>query len=147
MSVTASLQSHHLHCDTLFAQAERTAAQGDWNACAASFREFAMQMERHFRTEEDVLFPAFEAATGMQGGPTQMMRMEHGQMRGLLAQMDVTLAVRDAEGFGGSAETLLILMHQHNIKEENILYLLCDRTLEGALGRAVAAGLEGTWAG
>jgi hemerythrin-like domain-containing protein len=66
------------------------------------------------------------------------MRMEHGQMRGLLVQMAANLAVRDAEDFGGNAETLLILMQQHNIKEENILYPLCDRTLGTAVGETVA---------
>lgn len=37
-----------------------------------------------------MLFPAFEAATGMTGGgPTQVMRMEHQQMRGAPTQMAV----------------------------------------------------------
>ena len=146
MSVTAPLQTQHHRCDALFAQAERAAAQGDWGSCARDFADFAAELKRHFRTEEEILFPAFEAATGMQGGPTQMMRMEHGQMRGLLAQMDVTLAVRDAEGFGGSAETLLILMQQHNMKEENILYPMCDQALGGdaeRVGNEVGAVLQG----
>jgi hemerythrin-like domain-containing protein len=138
MSVTAPLQDHHHQCDTLFARAEHTAEQGDWGACSSAFGEFAMQMERHFQIEEGVLFPAFEAATGIRSGPTEMMRMEHGQMRGLLVQMAANLAVRDAEDFGGNAETLLILMQQHNIKEENILYPLCDRTLGTAVGETVA---------
>lgn len=137
MSLTAPLQRHHQQCDTLFARAEHAAEQGDWTACAAAFEDFAAQIERHFGTEEDVLFPAFETATGMRNGPTQMMRMEHGQMRGLIGQMRATLAARDAEGFGGGAETLLILMQQHNIKEENILYPLCDRALDEAIGQSV----------
>jgi iron-sulfur cluster repair protein YtfE (RIC family) len=143
MPLTAPLQAHHHRCDALFAAAERAAEQGDWGTCARDFAAFSAELKQHFRTEEEILFPAFEAATGMPEGPTRVMRMEHNQMRGLLAQMDVTLSVRDAEGFGGSAETLLILMQQHNMKEENILYPLCDRTLGEAGTAALAAALEG----
>lgn len=142
MTVTAPLQDHHRQCDTLFAQAEHAAGRGDWNTCAAAFAAFAAELERHFQTEEDILFPAFEAATGMQGGPTRMMRMEHGQMRGLLVKLAANLAVGDAEDFGGNAETLLILMQQHNIKEENILYPMCDRSLDATTGDSVAARME-----
>ncbi len=144
MTVTAALQHHHRHCDSLFAEAERTAAQGEWESCAAAFGEFATQLEQHFRTEEEILFPAFEAATGMMQGPTQVMRMEHAQMRSLLERLQGTLATRDADGFGGDAETLLILMQQHNMKEESILYPRCDSTLDDATGQAIAAAVEAT---
>lgn len=142
MSLTAPLQRHHQQCDALFARAEHAAEQGDWNACATAFEDFAAQMERHFGTEEEILFPAFETATGVHSGPTQMMRMEHGQMRGLIGQMRAALAARDKEGFGGGAETLLILMQQHNIKEENILYPLCDRALDEAIGQSIGQSVH-----
>ena len=79
-----------------------------------------------------MLFPAFEAATGMSGGPTQIMRMEHAQMRDLLAQMDAALQQKNRDAFAGIADTLLIMMQQHNMKEENILYPMCDNSLAGA---------------
>lgn len=87
-----------------------------------------------------MLFPAFENATGMRQGPTQVMRMEHGQMRALVGQMEAALAARDGEGYAGAAETLLILMQQHNMKEENILYPMCDQSLAGQV-EAIAAEL------
>ncbi len=59
------------------------------------------------------------------------MRMEHAQMRSLLDQMDAAMAVRDAVGLSGTAETLLIMMQQHNLKEQHILYPMCDRALAG----------------
>ena len=41
----------------------------------------------HFAMEEEVMFPAFEARTGMTQGPTAVMRSEHRQMTDLLNRM------------------------------------------------------------
>jgi hemerythrin-like domain-containing protein len=140
MSTTEVLHNHHKHCDELFADAEAAGLHGDWGASAASFTRLRDELEAHFATEEQVLFPAFEAATGMSGGPTQMMRFEHAQMRELIEQMQAALDRRGRDAFAGAAETLLVLMQQHNMKEENILYPMCDRTLEATVD--VAAGLR-----
>lgn len=129
MSITAPLFQHHKHCDELFATAEEACTKGDWAAGETAFTLLADQLETHFSSEEQLLFPAFEAATGMTSGPTEIMRGEHRQMRDLLAQMKAALACRDGDAFGGGAETLLILMQQHNMKEENILYPMCDKVL------------------
>ncbi|MBP9218514.1 MAG: hemerythrin domain-containing protein [Sterolibacterium sp.] len=134
------LPPHHHHCDNLFSAAEEAAQKGDWPSCETHQRQFAGQLEAHLTAEEEVLFPAFENATGMRQGPTQVMRMEHGQMRALVGQMEAALAARDGEGYAGAAETLLILMQQHNMKEENILYPMCDQSLAGQV-EAIAAEL------
>ena len=126
---TKILPDHHKHCDELFVAAEDAAARADWSAATAAFDRFRAQMDAHFEAEETVLFPGFEAATGMSDGPTQMMRFEHEQMRSLLAQLAQTCAARDREGYAGVAETLLMLLQQHNMKEENILYPMCDQAL------------------
>jgi iron-sulfur cluster repair protein YtfE (RIC family) len=130
-ALTEPLQLHHKHCDDLFADAEAAAAAADWTQCQGVLTRFRGEIETHFRTEEEVLFPAFESATGMSGGPTQMMRIEHAQMRELIAQMQTALTAHDADAFAGTAETLLVFMQQHNMKEENILYPMCNRSLAG----------------
>lgn len=140
-SLTQPMHDHHKHCDELFADAESAAHDGDWAGCAKAFGGFRGEIEAHFATEEQVLFPAFESSTGMSAGPTQVMRMEHSQMRELLGQIGNALADKDADGFAGAAETLLVLMQQHNMKEENILYPMCDRSLQGA-GVDVAQSLK-----
>ena len=129
MSITTPLFQHHKHCDEIFADAEEACGGGDWAAGAEAFEVFRGQLETHFASEEELLFPAFEAATGMTSGPTEVMRGEHRQMRDLLAQMQAAVEARDNDAFGGAAETLLILMQQHNMKEENILYPMCDNAL------------------
>lgn len=140
MILTEPLRHHHRHCDELFVDAEAAANAGDWSRCAEVFGRFSTELERHFTTEEQILFPAFENATGMTGGPTQVMRMEHGQMRGLLEQMAEASQSRQSEQFCGAGETLLILMQQHNFKEENILYPMCDQRLSGSEGLAEQLG-------
>jgi iron-sulfur cluster repair protein YtfE (RIC family) len=132
MCPTRPLPLHHKHCDDLFAAAEAAAHKGHWVDCKVAFQRFRHEMNAHFATEEDVLFPAFERASGMTGGPTQMMRFEHAQMRDLLAALATSVVAADANGFCGTAETLLIMMQQHNMKEESILYPMCDRVLAGA---------------
>ncbi len=145
MSTTQPLFQHHKHCDEIFADAEEACAKGNWSAGEKAFAEFAGQLETHFLSEEEVLFPAFESATGMTSGPTEVMRGEHRQMRDLLAQMKVSLDNRDDDGFSGNAETLLIMMQQHNMKEENILYPMCDNALGGSdVGTSIASRLAGS---
>jgi iron-sulfur cluster repair protein YtfE (RIC family) len=142
--ITSALHNHHKLCDEDFADAEDAARKGDWAACAATYGKFRTELLAHFSVEEEVLFPAFEQRTGMAGGPTQVMRGEHVQMRDLIGQMDEALAQKNADGFGGAAETLLIMMQQHNMKEENILYPMIDQAMgqDGELSSRIAAGLN-----
>ena len=143
MSITSPLFQHHKHCDEIFADAEEACGNGDWTAGAAAFELFRAQLETHFASEEELLFPAFEAATGMTSGPTEVMRGEHRQMRDLLAQMQGAVESSDSDTFGGAAETLLILMQQHNMKEENILYPMCDNALGSSdVGASLAERLK-----
>ena len=142
---TQILPDHHRHCDDLFVAAEEFAQRGDWAAAAPAFARFSDQMKAHFEAEEGLLFPAFEAATGMSAGPTQMMRHEHEQMRALLSQLEAACTAHDGEAYAGVAETLLMLMQQHNMKEENILYPMCDQALGAEaerLGAKMGAMLE-----
>jgi iron-sulfur cluster repair protein YtfE (RIC family) len=130
-NISEFMELDHKRCDEEFAAAEDAVLRRDWSVAAGALATFVDDLESHFRAEEEVLFPAYESTTGMTGGPTQVMRMEHEQMRGLVRQMKEGVAARDGNAFGGSAETLLILMQQHNMKEENMLYPMCDQALGG----------------
>ena len=135
----------HRRCDDVFAEVEQAVADGDWTTAGASFARFHESVLQHFAAEESLLFPAFERRTGMSMGPTQVMRSEHVQMRELMQSAAAALAAQDADTYAGDAETLLIMMQQHNMKEENILYPMCDRALGAeaeAFGEKLAACLE-----
>ncbi len=143
---THYLGDDHTHCDDLFAAAENAVAEKHWDDARTQFQTFHAAMRRHFAMEEDVLFPAFEARTGMVGGPTYIMRGEHEQMLGLMDNMRAALAREDYHAYMSLSETLLMLMRQHNMKEENILYPMADQALaaerDGLL--ATMSGLEHT---
>ena len=128
-SIETFMAQDHKDCDERFARAESAAARGDWASAAAEFDAFRKAMERHFEMEEGVLFSAFEDRTGMSGGPTMVMRAEHEQMRGVLAMLGEAVAARDTDEYLGQAETLNVLMQQHNIKEEQVLYRMMDEHL------------------
>lgn len=128
-TIRTFMAEDHRHCDDLFAEAEQAVAKKDIAAARAAFEHFRDATLAHFESEEKTLFPSFEAKTGMTMGPTQMMRMEHVQMRGLLEEAGQALADGDADAYLGHADTLLIMMQQHNLKEENVLYPMCDQHL------------------
>lgn len=123
------LAPDHRRCDDYFSAAEEAALHGEWEAAATQFNQFLIAMQHHFVKEETVLFPAFEQCTHLTGGPTGVMRMEHTQMRELFQDLQQALASHDANAYAGAAETLLILMQQHNLKEEQMLYRMCDQML------------------
>lgn len=127
--ITRRLSDDHNHCDDLFAAAESAVGKRHWDAAERLFAVFRNALARHFAAEEEVLFPAFESRTGMLAGPTQVMRSEHRQMTDLVERMAEAIARRDEAAYLGESETLLMLMRQHNLKEEQILYPMADRAL------------------
>lgn len=140
MSIADYMARDHRECDEAFARAEDAAASGDWAAAQKAFEAFHGAMERHLTLEEERLFPAFEEVTGMSGaGPTQMMRIEHEQMRRLFEEMKQAAAARAGAQYLGLSETLLILMQQHNLKEESMMYPMLDQALGARAGELLPA--------
>ncbi len=119
----------HKECDEVFARAEEAVGEADWARAQAEFDAFTHRMDRHFDMEGNLLFPEFEKKTGHAGGPTQVRRMEHDQMRVVMHEMRPALESKDAEQSLGLSETFLVLMQQHNFKEEGILYSMIDQVL------------------
>jgi hemerythrin-like domain-containing protein len=122
----------HRTCDRYFAEAEAAVADEAWSSAEDAWSHFSRLLDKHFtRFEEELLFPVFEEVNGSDG-PTQVMRMEHAQMRALMGQMCSVLSARDRQTFLGLAETLMLLMQQHNMKEEQILYPMMDQSIANA---------------
>jgi hemerythrin-like domain-containing protein len=132
-TIRSFMTDDHRRCDDLFAEAEQALGKGNLEAARAAFGHFRTATLAHFESEEKTLFPSFEAKTGMSMGPTQVMRMEHEQMRALFDDAANALQAGDSDEYVGIAETLLIMMQQHNMKEENVLYPMCDQHLSGDL--------------
>lgn len=143
-SISDTFTRHHQQCDDAYLIAEEAVGKKQWPQAGAGLSTFVEAMRVHFHTEETQLFPAFEEATGMVGGPTAVMRMEHEQLRALLQDLTGAVERKDAEGFAGAGQTLLVLLQQHNLKEENMLYPMCDRAVGGdaALLDRLVTGLK-----
>ncbi|MBI2276100.1 MAG: hemerythrin domain-containing protein [Dechloromonas sp.] len=137
-TIRSFMTNDHRHCDDLFAEAEQAMAKNNLDAARAAFGHFRTAILAHFDCEEKTLFPTFEAKTGMSMGPTQVMRLEHAQMRSLLDDAADALNAGQADDYLGQADTLLIMMQQHNMKEESILYPMCDQHLVAELPQVLA---------
>ncbi|MCK9453970.1 MAG: hemerythrin domain-containing protein [Sulfurimonas sp.] len=135
-SIKEYLSTDHGRCDELFASME-DAVTKDIQSAKEAYEEFANATERHFQMEERVMFLEFEQKTGMTQGPTAMMRHEHAQMRNLISDMGEAIDDKDKDKFFGSSETLMILMQQHNMKEEQMLYTMAQQHLSADSERIV----------
>jgi len=131
------LTTDHRRCDEIFASMEEKASKS-LNDAKEMTQEFIQATERHFQMEERVMFLEFEQKTGMTQGPTAMMRQEHAQMRALMSDLLGAIEADNKDKFFGLTETLMILMQQHNMKEEQMLYTMAQQHLSADSDRIVA---------
>lgn len=132
----------HLECDEQLNRCEAALHKADMAAAARNFSLFSQQLDSHFVLEEECLFPALEKATGMLHGPTVVMRAEHAEIRNLRDEANTAIAAGQVEQALAVLDTLNVLIQQHNIKEENILYPMCGGSipeLETVLGMNVGS--------
>lgn len=128
-TISSFLTQDHRACDEEFASMENEVASENWEEANTKLIKFSNDLLHHFDMEEKVMFSAFESKTGMTQGPTAMMRMEHEQMRGLLEDLKNDVNSTDKNHFFGVSESLMMLMQQHNMKEEQMLYAMADAHL------------------
>lgn len=129
-SIVQIMESQHKHCDSTYVRAENFLSEGKNDLGNELVRSFIWNLELHFAKEETILFPAFEEKTGMTSGPTQVMRVEHEQIRGVLKEVSDCLKEGNLKRIFDLSEAMLILIAQHNSKEENILYPSADQYLD-----------------
>ncbi|MCC7540238.1 MAG: hemerythrin domain-containing protein [Deltaproteobacteria bacterium] len=146
-SVFGILEDDHRRLDAMAAEMIVKGAEDPAVALTLG-HDFVYGLRRHIRIEEELLFPIFDARSGMQGqGPTQVMRAEHRMIERELdrivkgveahargdagAWRDVVEAVGEMEGVLGP----------HNMKEERILYPMIDRFVAGPEQAEVLARL------
>ena len=128
--LTDALTTEHRRCDAIFVEAEEAVSKGDWDKASVLFKEFDEAIEQHFLMEETILFPAYSAKTNLRS-VTDALMQEHMQMRIMIYEAGEDIKAKNQEQFLGKAETLLILMQQHNRKEERKMYTMADSSLRG----------------
>ena len=142
-SVNEALSWDHDRLDDLESRAFKAREAGDFAEAKALYTVFSFGLRRHIRFEEELLFPAFEAKAGFptEMGPTAVMRDEH---REILECLD-----RIEQAIGDGAIPLESLRHglhlvlgNHNLKEENIVYPMTDQALGEQEGDALVARIQ-----
>jgi len=131
-SITSFMTDDHRACDDVFVDFENMIADQNWETLKNSWAVFSNKLLNHFEMEETVLFPAFESATGMTNGPTAVMRSEHQQMRNLCLEIEQAVTSQNEDQCQGIADTLMIMIQQHNMKEEQMLYPMTDQHTNAA---------------
>lgn len=125
-------EQDHRDCDARWADVEELLDTEDIEAARPAWRRYLAGMQRHIAMEEEVLFPAFEEASGIfDAGPTAVMRLEHEQIRTLLGEIDETIESGDYERALEVGDTLLMLTQAHSAKEEEVLYPVAANLLSG----------------
>ncbi len=141
-SITATFTDNHRHCDHLFADAEALLSRHQREQASTRFTEFQQALLHHFTLEEQQLFPQLEQQIGSSNGPTSVMRSEHEQLRRLVAELLQSLEADNEQRALGLCETLMMLLQQHNMKEERMLYPMADQLLDGTTIAPINAQLQ-----
>jgi hemerythrin-like domain-containing protein len=143
MRATDLLMEEHLLIERalrmLLSLAERGKPGPEIAAALSFLSEFADG--HHHAKEEEILFPALEeAGFPRDGGPVAVMLHEHDLGRSLIVRMR-ELSTLESElaraGFREAAKQYAELLGQHIQKENEVLFRLADRALEGAERRRV----------
>jgi len=136
-SVTELLSLDHRCLDAVLAESKRCLFAGDLRAGAAAFASFRDGLEHHIAAEEEILFPALDALRGgAAAGPLHVMRVEHEEIRRLLAEVAASLERGAGDGPTAPLAALTARLYAHNGKEERILYPMSDQAVGEAEGRA-----------
>ena len=129
MTIKDFMTHHHRGCDQLLALAEDALDKNDFEDAQKKYDDFKEETLKHFEMEENYLFLLFEEKSGMTQGPTQMMRMEHTQAKMLFSKLDEAMSQKERDRFFSLSESLMILLQQHNAKEEQMLYTMIQSHL------------------
>ncbi len=141
--VNEALSWDHDRLDDLEARAFKARESGDFAEAKALYAVFAFGLRRHIRFEEEILFPEFEKRTGLSSamGPTAVMRAEHREILESLGRIE--------EAIGDGAASVESLRHgfhlvlgNHNLKEENIVYPGTDDAMTAPERDALVARIQ-----
>lgn len=148
-SATGVMEEHHLLLEELLASVREAAENESFAEARQSLAWFRIELDKHMRVEEQLMFPLFEVITGLSDGPTHVRRAEHRQINALLDR--IALALAEDVGIDEETARLTAMLDAHDFEEQQMLRPVNERMvaedaqaalLEGA-GRLLAAPLPG----
>jgi len=130
MTIKDFMINKHRDCDRYLTLVEDAIESKDFDDAMIRYIKFKDETLQHFKMEEEYLFPMFTEKSAMgEGGPTQVMIMEHNQAKNIFTKLDEAMNDKDVDRFYGLSDSLMILLQQHNAKEEQMLYTMIQNTL------------------
>jgi iron-sulfur cluster repair protein YtfE (RIC family) len=139
--MTAVLTAEHRRLEAQLAELARLLVAGVSAEAQALFEGLDHDMRRHVHSEEELLFPIFEARVGI-AGPVAVMRREHRTIEALLEAAAVALDRADAAAAMERLRRLAVLLADHHVKEERILYPKTEQVLSASEWTELTAQLQ-----
>lgn len=140
-AVTEYMIQDHRRIEALLATLEARFEAGDLDDARAAFHPFEVAFLRHLRIEEQIVFPVFQARTGIPG-PTAVLREEHREFRRAVGLMQEAVMLGNKAQFRDALAYLRSLDPDHNAKEERVLYPTTDRLLTPEESLALVARMR-----
>jgi hemerythrin-like domain-containing protein len=125
------VHEHSLYED-LLSECHDTVENENWEGVNLIFNQLVMHMKRHIALEEEVLYPAYEAAPDAPQGPTTALREEHSSIIRLLQEMAPVIKARDTEHMLECLALLENQMIKHHEKEEDIFLPMASHILRSS---------------
>lgn len=147
MKISSFFENDHKEIDGFLNGFQATLSSGKPDSVL--FRNGAARLRNHIYWEEEILFPKAEKS-GIRG-PTEVMRVEHGEIWNVLSNMELILdSMTGTTQIQKLLSELTQLLKDHNIKEEQMLYPMCDQlippeTSEGILKKTHTEKMPRDW--
>lgn len=125
------VHEHSLYED-LLSRCQDAVEIEDWGGADLIFRELVTHLKRHMALEEEVLYPAYEAAAEAPQGPTRALRDEHDQIVRLVRDMVRVIKTRDSDHVLECLVHLEKQMIKHHEKEEDIFLPMASHILHAS---------------
>ena len=133
-SATELLRAEHAQLEHVYAALLAAYRGGDWNDVRASWKMFEAELRAHMATEEQLVFPAFEATSPEEA---RQLRAEHDELRRLLETLGVNIELHAVPS--ADAEELVRRLRAHGEHEERVFYPWIDATYGPAPLRSQSA--------
>lgn len=115
--------------DELLATVRAAATSRSFAAARQALGWFRVELDKHMRVEEQLIFPLLEAVTGLDAGPTRFRRAEHHLINAILDRIGTSLA-RDRD-IDEDVTRLLALLAAHDRREAQMVHPLIRRVTAG----------------
>jgi hemerythrin-like domain-containing protein len=125
------VHEHSLYED-LLTECHDAVENEDWESVDLIFSQLVMHLKRHVAMEEEVLYPAYEAAPDAPPGPTAALRDEHSAIIRLLRDIAPVIRTRDSEHLLDCLAHLENRMIKHHEKEEDIFLPMASHILNSS---------------